>query len=101
MAIAILYSTVCVLYRARLCKRFRRPGIDSKETIPQADVAWWAGTSNRVVGPTRQGGNRFLGSLKVLQIRAQYSVIILDVIRDFQCNFIPIGPTVGLIKEDI
>ena len=31
---------------------------------------WWPGTSNRVVVPTHQAGNRFLGSLKGLQIRA-------------------------------
>ncbi len=41
------------------------------KSIPQAYVAWWAGTSNSVVVPTRQAGNRFLGSLKDLQIRAQ------------------------------
>ncbi len=32
--------------------------------------AWRAGTSKRVVVPVRQAGNRFLGSLKGLQIRA-------------------------------
>jgi hypothetical protein len=31
------------------------------------DVAWRAGTTNRVVVPTRQAGNRFLGSLKGLK----------------------------------
>jgi hypothetical protein len=36
---------------------------------PTAYVAWLAGTTNRVV-PARQAGNRFLGSLKGLQIRA-------------------------------
>jgi hypothetical protein len=35
-----------------------------------AYVAWRAGTSNRVVVPARQAGNRFLGSLKCFQIRA-------------------------------
>jgi hypothetical protein len=40
------------------------PGIDFKESIPSAYVAWQAGTSNRVVVPARQAGNRFLGSLK-------------------------------------
>jgi hypothetical protein len=39
-----------------------------------AYVAWWAGTSNGVVGPARQAGNRFLGSLKYLQIGALYRV---------------------------
>jgi hypothetical protein len=46
--------------RARICKRLRSPGIDSKETISPAHVAWRAGTSNRVIVPARQAGNRFL-----------------------------------------
>jgi hypothetical protein len=56
--------------RARLCKRLRCPGIDSKKSIQPAYVAWRAGTSNRVVVTARQAGNRFLGSLKGSQIRA-------------------------------
>jgi hypothetical protein len=44
--------------------------MDSKESIPPAYVAWRDGTSNRVVVPARKVGNRFLGSLKGLQIRA-------------------------------
>ncbi len=36
--------------------------------IPPAYVAWRAGSSNRVVLPARQAGNRFQGSLKGLQI---------------------------------
>ncbi len=35
--------------RARICKRLGSPGIDSKEPIPPAYVAWRAGTSNKVV----------------------------------------------------
>jgi hypothetical protein len=35
-----------------------------------AYVAWRASTSTRVVVPARQAENRFLGSLKGLQIRA-------------------------------
>jgi hypothetical protein len=31
--------------RARICKRLRSPGIDSKESIPPAYVAWRAGTT--------------------------------------------------------
>jgi hypothetical protein len=46
------------------------PRIDSEVTIPPAYVAWQAGTTNRVVVPTRQAWNRFLGSLEGLQIRA-------------------------------
>ncbi len=56
---------------ARICKRFWNPEIDSEESIQLAYVAWRAGTTNyRVVVPARQAGNRFLGSLKGLQIRA-------------------------------
>ncbi len=50
--------------RAQICKRLRSPGIDSKESIQAAYVAWRPGTSNRVLVPARQAGNRFLGSLK-------------------------------------
>ncbi len=41
------------------------------ESIPPAYGSMAAGTSNRVVVPARQAGNRFLDSLKGLQIRAQ------------------------------
>jgi hypothetical protein len=58
---------------AGICKRLRNPGIDFKESIPPAYVAWRAGTRNSVVVPARQAGNRFLGSFKGLQIRAQDS----------------------------
>jgi ankyrin repeat protein len=40
----------------------------AQESIPPANVAWRPGTTNRVVVPARQAGNRFLGSLKGLQI---------------------------------
>jgi hypothetical protein len=53
----------CEESKARTCKRLRNPGIDSKESITQAYVAWRAGTSNRDVIPGRQA--LFLGSLKV------------------------------------
>jgi hypothetical protein len=53
----------------RFCKRLRSPGIDSEESIPVA----WASKTNGVVVPVRQAENRFLGSLKGLQIRAQYT----------------------------
>ncbi len=48
---------------ARICQGLSSPGIDYKKSIPPANVAGQAGTSNSV-------GNRFLGSLKGLQIRA-------------------------------
>ncbi len=59
--------------RARVCKReIRSPGIDFEESIPIAFyAAWRTGTTYRVDVPTRQAGNRFLGSLKGLQIQAQ------------------------------
>jgi hypothetical protein len=57
--------------RAHICKRLRSPGIDYKVSIPPAYVAWLASMSNRVLVPATQDGNRFLGSLKGLQIRAQ------------------------------
>jgi hypothetical protein len=56
--------------RARICKRSRRLGIDSEDTILPVYVAWRPGTTNRVVVTARQAGNRFLGSLQILQIRA-------------------------------
>jgi hypothetical protein len=56
--------------RACICKRLWSPGIDSKESMPLAYVAWRAGTKYRVVVPVRQAGNRFLASFKGLQIRA-------------------------------
>ncbi len=42
----------------------------AQESISPAYVACRAGTKNRVVVPAHQDGNRFLGSLKGLQIRA-------------------------------
>jgi hypothetical protein len=46
----------------KICKRLRRPEIDSKESIPPAYVAWQVGTSNMAVVPARKAGNRFPGS---------------------------------------
>ncbi len=73
-------------FRTRICKRSRRSGIDSEDSIPPAYVAWRAGTTNRVVVPARQAGNRFLGSFKGLQIRAipakmdgGYSIKIVNI----------------------
>jgi hypothetical protein len=44
----------------------------AQESIPPAYVAWRSRTTNRFVVPTRQAGNRYLGPLKGLQIRALY-----------------------------
>jgi hypothetical protein len=57
--------------RARICKHLWSPGIDSEDSIPPAYLAWRAGTTNRIIVLARQAGNRFPGSLKGLQIRAQ------------------------------
>jgi hypothetical protein len=56
--------------RARICKCLWSPGINSEESISPAYVAWRAGTTNRVVVLARRAENRFLNSLKGLQIRA-------------------------------
>ncbi len=66
-----------LLPRARICKLLRSQEIDSKEFIPPVYVAWRTGMSNKVVVQDRQGGNRFLGSFKGLQIRAlEFSCIV-------------------------
>ncbi len=54
---------------------FMKPGIDSEESNSPAYVAWRSGTTNRVVVLARQAGNRFLDSLKGLQIRAQRKIL--------------------------
>ncbi len=71
VGIGLLYR----LPRARICSRLWSPGINFEESIPPAYVAWRAGTKNRVVVPVRQAGNRFLGSINGLQIRAQDSYV--------------------------
>jgi hypothetical protein len=62
--------------RAHICKRLWSPGIDSEESISPAYGAWRASTTNRAIVPARQAGNRFLGSLKGLQILAQHFLLI-------------------------
>jgi hypothetical protein len=62
--------------RGRICKRLWSPGINFEESILPAYVAWRAGTTNRVVEPARDAGNRFLGSSKGLQTRAQISFLL-------------------------
>jgi hypothetical protein len=37
--------------RSRIFKRLSGPGIDTKESIRKAYVAWQAGTTNRVIEP--------------------------------------------------
>jgi hypothetical protein len=70
-------------YWARICKRLWSPGIDSEESISPAYVACRAGTTNRVVVPACQPENRFLGSIKDLQIRAMYCTITLQNLSTF------------------
>ncbi len=77
-----LTTSAVALFWARICKRLISIGIDSKVSIPPAYIAWWAGTSNRVAVPARQAGNRFLGSLKGLQIRALYVHVIFSSGKD-------------------
>jgi hypothetical protein len=38
----------------RIYKRLRSPGIEPKESIPTAYVAWRVGTTNEVIVTTRQ-----------------------------------------------
>ncbi len=45
--------------RACICKRLWSPGIDSEELGPPAHVDWRASTTNRVIIPAGQAGNRF------------------------------------------
>jgi hypothetical protein len=54
----------------RICKSLRSPGINSEEAISPTYAAWQADTTNRLVISARQAGNRFLGSIKGLQIQA-------------------------------
>jgi hypothetical protein len=50
------------VFRARILKLLWIPGIDSKEPIPPAYVAWWAGNSIP---------SRFLAPIDCLKIPAQ------------------------------
>jgi hypothetical protein len=52
-----------LIVRAPVFKRLKSPGINFKESIPPAYIAWRTDTSNRVVVPAHQARNRFLGSL--------------------------------------
>jgi hypothetical protein len=77
---------MCQNYRARICKSLRSPGIDSEESIPPAYEFWRVGTTNGIVVQARQAGNRFLGSLQGLQIRAQYTCRHLRTLTHFAQN---------------
>jgi hypothetical protein len=88
------------LIRARICKRLRGPGIDSEKSIQPNCLVWWAGTTNRVVVPARHAGNRFLGSLKGLQNRAQHGHVCVSADRSWKegrggllsvCLFVTVG----------
>ncbi len=61
-------------------KRLGSPGIDSEESIPLVYVAWRAGTTNRVVVPAHNTGNRFLGSLEGLKIWALIPTVIYSIL---------------------
>ncbi len=64
---------------SRICNCLWSPEIDSEESISPSYVAWRASTKNRVVVPACQAGNRFLGSLTGLQIRAQANFLSLGL----------------------
>ncbi len=49
--------------------------------MPPAYEDWRAGTTTLFVVPARQIGNRFLGSLKGLQIRAQGAISQLPIAK--------------------
>jgi hypothetical protein len=66
------------MIRACICKHLRSPGIDS------ANVVCRAGSTNTVVVQARQAGNRFLGSLKGLQIRAQHGRVCVSADRSWK-----------------
>jgi hypothetical protein len=57
---------------------------ESKESISPDYVACRASTTNRVVVPASQPENRFMGSIKGLQIRA---LVTQQVTLDAQLNF--------------
>jgi hypothetical protein len=59
---------------------------EAEESIPPAYVTWRAGTSNRVVVLARQAGNRFLGSLKCLKIRALGFIDIVQPSHNALCR---------------
>ncbi len=59
-------------------KHLRSIGIDFTSLLY---VVWRVCTSKRVVVPVRQAGNRFLGSLKGLQMRALESLRIILVLK--------------------
>ncbi len=44
---------------SRICKRFRSQGVDSEESIPPAYVTWRAGSTSRVVVLAHQAGSLF------------------------------------------
>jgi len=52
--IVLLQSPTRNVTWARICKRLWSPGIDSRESILPAYVAWRAGATNRVVVPALQ-----------------------------------------------
>ncbi len=58
---------------AQICKFLKSPGIDSKDLIPPAYVAWRSGTLTLFEAQDSIPWNRFLGSLNVLQMGAQIS----------------------------
>jgi hypothetical protein len=79
--------------RVRICARLWSPGIDSEESIPLVYVSWWAGTTSRIVVPARQAGNRFLGTLQGVQIRALAKCCLGGCLQEPRCT--DVGTTVN------
>jgi hypothetical protein len=79
---------------ARIRKRLMSSGIDSEESFPAAYVAWWASTTKRavVLVRARQAGNRFLCSLKGLQIRALGSLYLSIPLESFKTGLFGSSP---------
>ncbi len=61
-----------ISYKALICKWLRIPETNSEESILPTYVAWRSNPTNWVVLLAQLAGYQFLGSLKGLQIRAQY-----------------------------
>jgi hypothetical protein len=76
----LIFTLYYCMPRARICKRLRSPGFDSWESISPAYVAWRVGTSNRVVVPARQTGNRFLAPNKVYKFALWLHVLYVQYI---------------------
>jgi hypothetical protein len=84
--------------KSRICKRLRRPGIDSEESIPPACVAWRASTTNRVVVTGPPGSESIPGLLKRFKNTGSGASARAPIIREeFFLLFGQIAP--GMVGE--